>query len=408
MNRVGSVLQAAVGSFTEAGYEVQTTRVATPAFPLRSEFSDPDRVVSYAVQIERAAVQNQIDYISIGPALPEYPDSYLVIPEIIKNTERLFVSGLMTSLEGAICLPCTRSCAQVIHSIAPLEPDGFANLRFAALAWVKPGAPFFPAAYADPGIGSESISISIATEAADLAIQSIIGAASLNEARQRLVTSVEANASRMSAVAAKLTNQFDCSFSGFDFTLAPFPDRDHSIGSALEALGIPQVGGAGTLAGVTFLAEALDHARFPRCGFNGLMLPVLEDAILARSTALGGLSVHDLLLYSSVCGTGLDTIPLPGDISVEALYALLLDVGMLSHRLAKPLTARLMPIPDKSAGDETTFDFPYFANSRVMNLEGEPLTGLLTGDETISILDRHAAARISSTGDIGRNRLWFQ
>ncbi|MCI0474746.1 MAG: DUF711 family protein, partial [Anaerolineales bacterium] len=75
-----------------------------------------------------------------------------------------------------------------------------------------------------------------------------------------------------------------------------------------------------------------------------------------------------LLLYSTVCGTGLDTIPLPGDTSVDALAAILLDLATLAVKLNKPLTARLMPIPGLRAGDATHFDFEYFANARVMDV----------------------------------------
>jgi hypothetical protein len=156
----------------------------------------------------------------------------------------------------------------------------------------------------------------------------------------------------------------------------------------MQRLGVPGVGQPGSLAAAAFLAEALDRARFARVGFNGLFLPVLEDAVLAQQAAQGALSVKDLLLYSAVCGTGLDTVPLPGDTSVEALQALLLDVAVLSCRLNKPLTARLMPVPGKQAGDPTGFDFSFFANSRVMALEAQPLGSLFSGDESFRIQSR--------------------
>ena len=85
------------------------------------------------------------------------------------------------------------------------------------------------------------------------------------------------------------------------------------------------------------------------------------------------LTVKDLLMYSAVCGTGLDTIPLPGDTTPEALAPLLLDLAALALRLDKPLTARLMPVPGKQAGEPTSFDFPFFANSRVMPLSSQAL-----------------------------------
>jgi hypothetical protein len=102
------------------------------------------------------------------------------------------------------------------------------------------------------------------------------------------------------------------------------------------------------------------------------------------------LTVTVLLLYSAVCGTGLDTVPLPGDVSADQLAALLLDLAALSCRLEKPLTARLMPIPGKQAGDPTGFDFAFFANSRVLALRAMPLSGLLVGDEAIGLRRRPA------------------
>src|SRR2546426_9258936 len=52
------------------------------------------------------------------------------------------------------------------------------------------------------------------------------------------------------------------------------------------------------------------------------MLPVLEDPVLARRASEGRYSVRDLLLYSTVCGTGLDVVPLPGDTAADRLAAL--------------------------------------------------------------------------------------
>jgi uncharacterized protein (UPF0210 family) len=117
-------------------------------------------------------------------------------------------------------------------------------------------------------------------------------------------------------------------------------------------------------------------------------MPLLEDSVLATRAAQGTLTVKDLLLYSAVCGTGLDTLPLPGDTTAGQIYPLLLDLAALSQRLDKPLTARLMPVPGKRAGDMTGFDFPFFANSRILALEAEPLNGLLAGAETLILQPR--------------------
>jgi len=282
-------------------------------------------------------------------------------------------------------LPAVEACAEIIHRTAPLEKDGFANLRFAALANVPPWAPFFPAAYHQ----AKAPAFALALEAADLVVSAFSEAKSLNNARQDLIKQIENHAEALQAISQNLAKIYQIEFKGLDFTPAPFPEPAKSLGNALEQLGVPAFGQFGSLAAAAFLTDTLDRAEFQRTGFNGLMLPVLEDSTLAKRAAEGRLSVTELLLFSAVCGTGLDTIPLPGDTTVEQIRAVLLDLAALSLRLNKPLTARLMPIPGKIAGDQTRFDFEFFANSNVLSIPAQPLTGLLTGNESLSVYNRN-------------------
>jgi uncharacterized protein (UPF0210 family) len=279
-----------------------------------------------------------------------------------------------------IYLTAVRACADVIVKCSTLEPNGFANLQFAALANVRAGAPFLPAAYHD----RDEPAFAIATEAADLAVQAFENIKSLEEGRGNLVREIERHGKKLVEVAKSL----DCTFGGIDFSLAPFPDDSHSLGNAVEKMGIPRIGQHGSLAAVAILTEAIDRANFPHTGFSGFMQPVLEDSILAKRAAEGTLTVKDVLLYSAVCGTGLDTIPLPGDTSPEQIVPLLLDLCALALRLDKPLTARLMPIPGKKAGDLTSFDFAFFARSKVMALDSTQLNSPFTGQEVLSIQSR--------------------
>ena len=70
---------------------------------------------------------------------------------------------------------------------------------------------------------------------------------------------------------------------------------------------------------------------------------------------------------------------------MDALAALLLDLCALALRLDKPLTARLMPVPGKQAGDVTSFDFGFFSNSRVMQIGALPLKRALGGVESFKL-----------------------
>jgi uncharacterized protein (UPF0210 family) len=225
---------------------------------------------------------------------------------------------------------------------------------------------------------------SIATESADLPVQAFEGAKNIEEARGNLISEIEKHGKRLTEVAKSLNYKFG----GIDFSLAPFPSEAQSLGTAFEKLGVPRIGLHGSLLAAAILTEAIDRAGFLHTGFSGLMLPILEDATLAKRAAEGSLTLKDVLLYSAVCGTGLDTIPLPGDTTVEQIIPLLLDLCALALRLDKPLTARLMPIPNKKAGDETNFDFAFFAPSRVMALDSEGLTASFAGTGSFHLASR--------------------
>ena len=266
--------------------------------------------------------------------------------------------------------------------MTPLDPNGFANLRFAALANVAPGSPFFPAAYHD-GLAP---AFAIATEAADLAIDAFTDAPSVDVARRALAEQIEKHGKALARIATDALPE--TRFGGVDFSLAPFPEEARSLGMAFERLGVPAAGMHGSLAAAAIITEAIERARFPRAGFSGLMMPVLEDATLAKRAAEGTLGVKDLLLYSAVCGTGLDTVPLPGDTTADQIASVLLDVCALAVRLDKPLTARLMPVPGKHAGDPTAFNFGYFVNSKVMDLDAAPLSGALGEDQVFGLRKR--------------------
>ena len=357
-----------------ADYEVQTTRWALPPFPLLAE--DRAAAVSLARRVDADLPAHGLDYAALGPALPEHPETYAWLPEMLAGAARVFASAVIADDEG-IHPAAVQASAEAMAALAPLEPNGFANLRFAALASVPPGAPFFPAAYAPRHLRRGDVLVALALEAADVALTAFSGAATAEEARAALVTALESHGARLASLATAAAEKHGGRFLGLDFSLAPFPDEAVSLGAALERLGVAALGSHGSLAAAAFLADALDRAAFPRAGFNGLMLPVLEDTVLAARAAEGMLSVKDLLLFSAVCGTGLDTVPLPGDTTADQLATVLADVAALARRLRKPLTARLMPMPGKQAGDAVAFDFPYFANSRVLPLQAAPLGGAL-------------------------------
>lgn len=382
LQQVGIFANHARKLFKDNGFEVQSLRLATPPF---EQFIAPVDLAMAAQSYAIEAHADGFEYISLGPVSAS-SKAWEVIPQALAQSDRIFLSGSLTTSEGALSLQAARACAETIVRLSTLEQNGFANLRFCALANVPANTPFFPAAYAQPGRPS----FALALEAADLALQAFTLARTFQEASINLVTEIEKRAQKLEEIGSRLSQMYNYEFRGLDFTLAPFPEDAISIGRALESLGLQAFGKPGSLLASAFLTSTLDQAQFKRTGFNGLMLPVLEDSGLANSATDGNLSLRDLLLFSSVCGAGLDVIPLPGETTAEELTPILLDLAALSLRLNKALTARLMPIPGKKAGEMTAFDFAFFANSRILPVNSAPLQGKLIGNEEIEIKARKA------------------
>lgn len=377
----GAAAAAIRTGLEEAGYQVQTLRLATPPPAEGNHPVAVDDRAEYAQRLEAEAFVHGFDYAAVGPALPEEPDGLAVVPDMLAATENVFTSAIFADPETGLSLASARACAEAIVANSTVAEDGFANLRFAALANVPAGSPFFPAAYHRGGPAA----FALATESAELAVDALREVPSLTTGRRRLVSMIEAHAAAMARTVEPIALEHELRFLGTDFSLAPFPDHLRSLGTAFETLGVPALGRPGSVAAAGFLADCLDRAQFKRTGFCGLFLPVLEDEILAARAAEGQVTLADLLLYATMCGAGLDTVPLPGDTEPEAIAPLLLDLGALALRHRKPLTARLMPLPGKLAGDPVHFDFPYFADSRVMALEALPLTGHFAGSGMLDL-----------------------
>lgn len=385
---IGRFLRAARQMLEDAGLETQTLRLATP--PFTDVLGDPTatQVVDMAQVLEAACAEQGIDYVSIGPALVDQPDALLSpiyrVPDVLSCTQRVFATVALASAERGINLAAIQASAEVIREVSQTTSQGFGTLRFAVLANCPPGSPFFPAAYHDDGPSQ----FAFATEAADLVVTAFRQARTLEEARQNLVEGFENAARRLTAVADQLVDEHYLHFGGIDFSLAPYPDQSVSIGAAIERLGVDRFGGSGTLFAAAFIVDCLRQVDFPHCGYSGLMFPVLEDSVLAARADDRLYGIDSLLLYSTVCGAGLDTVPLPGDIGIDELAGILLDVATVAVTLNKPLSARLMPVPGLTADQRTAFDFDYFTNARVLPIKSSGISQLLRRNQFVSLRNR--------------------
>ena len=359
MHSAVEFLSAARGRLAET-YEVQTTRIATqPLAHYLPDWRSPASIDAIA-ELDRIAVDAGAMF-NVGPVLTD--DNEISgfgswAADLIAATSNTSLSSFVASERG-LHARSMRAAAEAIAAIARTSPGGEGNFRFCATAFCPPGTPFFPAAYHD---GEPAFSIGL--ESPRLLAAALAGTQSRTEAIRSMKTRLNEALAPVEALAEDIAAATGRRYLGID--TSPAPGLDASIGEVIESLAGVPFGAAGTMSACSAITTVLQGLMARTCGYSGLMLPVLEDTLLAQRAVEERYGVDELLLYSSVCGTGLDVVPLPGDTTVESLEATIGDVAALAARYRKPLSARLFPVPGKSAGDLVDFENPFLTGSRVM------------------------------------------
>jgi uncharacterized protein len=371
--RASAFLRQTQATMEQASYTVQTTRIATrPLFADLAAWDDAD-IVKYAADVQEMCAAEGIAFCSLGPAPADQPtfplERLALLPEILAPHPALNATVQLASTEYGVRYEAALPTAEVMHALATYD-GGMVNFRFAALAMCEPGGPFFPQAYHRGDEWTVSVGLQgaglVRGALEDLVAQVGVGAPTLARAGDAVAAALTEAATPVVELTRELA--IDAGFDVTGIDLSPAPMGDDSIAGAFEVAGMGAFGEPGTLALAAAITRGIQSVGLPLCGYSGLMLPPLEDRMLGERCAEGLLSVSSLLSLSSVCGTGLDTVPLAGDVSVERVAALLMDVAGLAARLRKPLSARLFLVPGAQAGEMTHFDSPYLTNTRVLPL----------------------------------------
>ena len=357
------MLRRAQTTLESRGYQVQTIRIATQPFPEYTKGLTTQQTVAFFKEYDALAQQEKFAA-SIGPAMLNANDDAGwadLLAEILSNTKKLNAS-LVVAGEDGVRWNAVGAAARVMKKLEETEHSQ-GNFRFAAIAMVQPLTPFFPAAY-HTGFGHQ---FAIALESANVVAAAFKDAPDLATAKQRLTDSLAASAFDIERHAGRVDRETGWTYMGID--LSPAPSGNVSIGAAIENLTTQPVGMSGTLTAAATITAAVKDVKVKQTGYSGLMLPVLEDTRLAQRWSEGHLSIDALLSYSAVCGTGLDTIPLPGDVSAEQLSLIIGDMASLAVKWHKPLSARLLPVLGKGWGEMTEFDDPFLVNAKLQSLD---------------------------------------
>jgi hypothetical protein len=358
------MLRPAKAAMERGGYEVQTIRIVTQDFPQYTSALTRAQAVAFLTELQALATKEDFA-LNIGRAIlreGDSDDAAGVLTDLLSANLGANAS-LPIASEAGVSWDAVRTAAGIIKQVAEHSPRSQGTFNFAATAMIAPYTPFYPAAY-HTGAGRQ---FAIGLEGANV-VDEVFRSTGYKprEAEEKLTRALAAHSMAIEKIALAAAKESGWAYIGVDATPAPLGNV--SIGAAIEAFTGERFGASGTLTAAAIITRSLRAARVKHAGYNGLMLPILEDARLAQRWSEGAITIDALLAYSAVCATGLDTVPLPGDITEEQLARILGDVATLAVKWNKPLAARLQPIAGKKAGERTSFDGPILTNAIIQKL----------------------------------------
>ncbi|MFL6301801.1 MAG: DUF711 family protein [Terriglobales bacterium] len=355
------VLREAKKQFEAAGYEVETVRITTqPLAQLVSGMSDPD-ALAYLKALDALSVKENF-LPNVGPAMmrdDDDPKTVRLLEQALSDLPNIEGSTIIAAGDG-IHWKTIHETAALVKYVADHSARSQGTFNFTATAMLQPYGPFFPGSYHN-GPGKQ---FAIGFEGANV-VQEVFKQTrgNMDAASAALTKALDVHAHVAVRIGNDVAHKTNWTYAGLDPTPAPL--ANFSIGDAIETYTGTKFGGSGTMTASRIITTAVKAVSVKQIGYAGLMVPVMEDKLLAQRWAEGTYNMDSLLAYSAVCGTGLDTIPLPGDIPQEQLERIFGDVAVLATKWNKPLSARLQPVKDKKVGDTTEYQDPYLFNTTI-------------------------------------------
>jgi len=293
-----------------------------------------------------------------------------IVTTIIRKISNIFIHLIVDEKSEKIF----DAYSKTIIKVSRISESGFDNFRLGISDGNTFNTPFFPFSnFKDP------LTFSVGLETLETLIKELYKKDNINYS-DNLKKYKNKLIKNLNSIDSYLSKNSIISYSGIDASLAPIPRTNQSIGLLFELLGVHSLGNLGTLSVTSKLTSLIKNAfrlsNAKSAGFNGVMFSPLEDDWLAKQSYNNTLTPESLMLYSSVCGCGIDMVPLPGDIFIETISCLICDVINLSQKHKKPLGIRILPIPGKFSNEKTSFNHDFLSDMKIINIKDSIMPNL--------------------------------
>lgn len=340
------ILKKIYDDLKEKGIEVQTLRVSTN---LASQKVDFKTMISMTTRIDDILRDKNIEFFNIGKV------NYLKIENVLKLYEKVNISSFLDIDTNIFDEKVVQKGATLIKELSKIDP--IKNFNFGLSFNIQPGTPFFPSSY------SNKEGFSVGFENGDL-LQSIFkDVKNYDKLKNYLEKKLNKEYLFFEKLFKNQAKKRKIEFLGLDISFAPGIKKEQSVYEAFNILkknikrkNLNDLSIAGAI------TEVLKNLKLKKTGYSGLMLPLCEDYSLSRLSFENNIRIRDLLLLSSVCGCGIDTVPVKQ--KNEFIESLIIDSYTISRKWKKPLQLRVLPVEEKNI---IRFSSKYLLKSKLLD-----------------------------------------
>lgn len=357
-----SKIKKSVERWKQCSFGVRTQRLT---LPIQDPVADAERFKGLAEFAESAGIRwFNIPFSSWGQGKADYS----AIPQILRKYPGAFCN-VICAKDGQVKEEIVQEIIRTIRNIADIKEDGSTNFRFGASMNVQPNGPFFPFTYASGDKLSFSVGLEMAEEINDILAKNQID--DLNQLYQHIMQRLEPQIIEVERQIEENANDIGIDFAGIDFSLAPLPQKNSSIITILKEIGISDINHTGVMFATAYLTRLLKTfaKKHKSVGFSGVMYSLLEDYEYARLNDIQEISIDRMISLSTMCGCGVDMVPVDYASSDVDLRGILCEVACISSRLSKPLGVRILLVKNNVYNrTNISSDDDFIVNTSLVNI----------------------------------------
>ena len=343
-------------------------RVSVTPIAIIGNATNSNDYTIFAKALDRAAKKIGIDFIGGFSALVDKGftkgDINLInsIPKALSETDRVCSSVNVGSTRSGINLDAVKMMGKTIKDLAALsaDADGLAAAKFVVFTNAVPDNPFMAGAF--HGVENPDLVLNVGISGPGVVrhVLSQIDKKARIEEITEAIKKVSFKITRMGELVGKeVAEKLGVDFGIIDLSLAPTPAIGDSVGNVLEEFGLESVGAYGTTFALAILNDAVKKGGAMAAtrvgGLTGAFIPVSEDQGMIAATSKGYLTLEKLEAMTCVCSVGLDMIAIPGDTTESIISGIIADEMAIGMVNGKTTAVRIIPVPDKKAGDRVVF-----------------------------------------------------